>query len=98
MNGDVVFFNRQPSLYRMSMMAHKVRVMEYDTFRLNVIHLLTTLISTETNEYACSSIGHDFHEIEILASPATSRRPGTQAPSSSRPDVALGTFLVSQPA
>lgn len=35
-NGDVVLFNRQPSLHRMSMMAHKVRVMDYNTFRLNV--------------------------------------------------------------
>lgn len=36
MNGDVVLFNRQPSLHKMSMMAHRVRVMDYDTFRLNV--------------------------------------------------------------
>jgi DNA-directed RNA polymerase II subunit RPB1 len=35
-NGDVVLFNRQPSLHKMSMMAHRVRVMPYDTFRLNV--------------------------------------------------------------
>jgi len=35
-NGDVVLFNRQPSLHRMSMMAHKVRIMDYNTFRLNV--------------------------------------------------------------
>lgn len=35
-NGDYVLFNRQPSLHKMSMMAHKVRVMQYETFRLNV--------------------------------------------------------------
>ena len=35
-NGDIVLFNRQPSLHKMSMMAHKVRVMEGSTFRLNV--------------------------------------------------------------
>ena len=35
MNGDYVLFNRQPSLHKMSMMSHKVRVMPYDTFRLN---------------------------------------------------------------
>ena len=35
-NGDYVLFNRQPSLHKMSMMAHKVRVMNYETFRLNV--------------------------------------------------------------
>ena len=35
-DGDTVLFNRQPSLHRMSMMGHKVRVMDYSTFRLNV--------------------------------------------------------------
>ena len=35
-NGDTVLFNRQPSLHKMSMMAHRVRVMPYETFRLNV--------------------------------------------------------------
>lgn len=35
-DGDLVFFNRQPSLHRMSMMGHRVRVMEGDTFRLSV--------------------------------------------------------------
>ncbi|MCK5548148.1 MAG: DNA-directed RNA polymerase subunit A', partial [Thermoplasmata archaeon] len=36
MNGDIVLFNRQPSLHRMSMMAHEVRVMPFKTFRLNL--------------------------------------------------------------
>lgn len=35
-DGDIVIFNRQPSLHRMSMMAHRVKVMPYQTFRLNV--------------------------------------------------------------
>ncbi|MFQ5800703.1 MAG: DNA-directed RNA polymerase subunit A', partial [Candidatus Hydrothermarchaeales archaeon] len=35
-NGDIVLFNRQPSLHRMSIMAHEVRVMPYKTFRLNL--------------------------------------------------------------
>ncbi|MFQ6135951.1 MAG: DNA-directed RNA polymerase subunit A' [Candidatus Hydrothermarchaeales archaeon] len=35
-DGDVVLFNRQPSLHRMSIMAHEVRVMPYKTFRLNL--------------------------------------------------------------
>ena len=34
-DGDIVLFNRQPSLHKMSMMAHRVRVMPYNTFRLN---------------------------------------------------------------
>ena len=35
-NGDIVLFNRQPSLHRMSMMAHEVKVLPYKTFRLNL--------------------------------------------------------------
>jgi DNA-directed RNA polymerase II subunit RPB1 len=35
-DGDVVINNRQPSLHKMSMMGHKVRVMPYSTFRMNL--------------------------------------------------------------
>ena len=35
-NNDYVLFNRQPSLHKMSMMGHRVKVMEGNTFRLNV--------------------------------------------------------------
>jgi DNA-directed RNA polymerase II subunit RPB1 len=36
MDGDPILFNRQPTLHRMSMMGHKVKVLPYNTFRLNV--------------------------------------------------------------
>ncbi len=36
MDGDIVLFNRQPSLHRMSIMAHEVRVMPHKTFRFNL--------------------------------------------------------------
>lgn len=35
LDGDVVLFNRQPSLHKLSIMAHKARVMPHRTFRLN---------------------------------------------------------------
>ena len=35
-DGDVAIFNRQPSLHRMSMMVHEVRVMQGKTFRFNL--------------------------------------------------------------
>lgn len=35
MDGDIVVFNRQPSLHIISMMCHKVRVMDGKTFRIN---------------------------------------------------------------
>ena len=35
-NGDTAIFNRQPSLHRMSIMAHYVRVLPHKTFRLHL--------------------------------------------------------------
>lgn len=35
-DGDIVLFNRQPSLHKASMEAHRVKVLPYSTFRLNV--------------------------------------------------------------
>ncbi|MBW3019841.1 DNA-directed RNA polymerase subunit A' [Candidatus Woesearchaeota archaeon] len=35
LDGDIAIFNRQPSLHRMSMMCHKVKVLPYKTFRMN---------------------------------------------------------------
>lgn len=35
LDGDIAIFNRQPSLHRMSMMCHRVRVLPDKTFRLN---------------------------------------------------------------
>lgn len=35
-DGDVVLFNRQPSLHKASMECHRIRVLPYSTFRLNV--------------------------------------------------------------
>ncbi|KAI9660921.1 MAG: DNA-directed RNA polymerase II subunit RPB1 [Bathelium mastoideum] len=36
MDGDFIIFNRQPSLHKESMMGHRVKVMPYSTFRLNL--------------------------------------------------------------
>lgn len=35
MDGDIALFNRQPSLHRISMMAHEIKVLPGKTFRLN---------------------------------------------------------------
>ena len=37
LDGDTILFNRQPTLHRMSMMGHRVKVLPYNTFRLNVM-------------------------------------------------------------
>ena len=36
MNGDLALFNRQPSLHRMSIMAHRIKVVPGKTFRFNL--------------------------------------------------------------
>jgi len=69
-NGDIVLFNRQPSLHRMSMMGHKVRVMPGNTFRLNIS--VTTPYNAdfdgdEMNMHVPQSITSRY-EIENLAS------------------------------
>ena len=35
-DGDPIIFNRQPSLHKMSMMGHRVKVLPWSTFRLNL--------------------------------------------------------------
>ncbi len=35
LNGDIAIFNRQPSLHRMSMMCHRIKLLPHKTFRLN---------------------------------------------------------------
>ena len=36
-DGDIVLFNRQPSLHRISMMGHKIKVMKGKTFKVNPV-------------------------------------------------------------
>lgn len=50
-DGDIVLFNRQPSLHRLSIMCHRVRVLPYRTFRFNVC--------------ACSPYNADFDGDEM---------------------------------
>ena len=48
-DGDVAIFNRQPSLHRMSMMVHEVRVMQGKTLDSTWLSVrLTTQISMVT--------------------------------------------------
>ncbi len=35
-DGDLVVFNRQPTLHKMSMMGHRVKVLPWSTFRMNL--------------------------------------------------------------
>lgn len=35
-DNDFVLFNRQPTLHKMSMMGHRIKILPYSTFRLNL--------------------------------------------------------------
>ncbi|VDM61987.1 unnamed protein product, partial [Angiostrongylus costaricensis] len=35
-DGDVIVFNRQPTLHKMSMMGHRVKILPWSTFRMNL--------------------------------------------------------------
>lgn len=50
-NGDIVLFNRQPSLHKLSILAHSARVLPHRTFRLN--------------ECVCSPYNADFDGDEM---------------------------------
>ena len=41
-DGDIVLFNRQPSLHKISIMAHRVKVMDFLTFRFNTWYVNST--------------------------------------------------------
>ena len=52
MNGDIVVFNRQPSLHRMSIMSHHIKVLPGKSFRLN---------PTVCNPYAADFDGDEMN-------------------------------------
>lgn len=43
-DGDLVIFNRQPTLHKMSMMGHRVKVLPWSTFRMNLRYLSQTKV------------------------------------------------------
>ena len=79
-DGDVVLFNRQPSLHKMSIMAHRARVMGERTFRFN--------------ECVCAPYNADFDGDEMNlhlpqteeASSTRHRPPPPRHPATPRPD------------
>ena len=99
-NGDYVLFNRQPSLHKMSMMAHRVRVMPYNTFRLNVCVCAcynADFDGDEMNMHVPQSL-QTHYELKMLAAVPLH----VISPRYSKPiisivqDVALGVFRMTQ--
>ena len=100
-DGDYVLFNRQPSLHKMSMMCHRVRVMPHDTFRLNPCvtpSFNADFDGDEMNMHACLST-FSMTEIACLAGVPTQ----IISPTNSTPivavvqDVCLGINRITQP-
>ena len=99
-NGDVVLFNRQPSLHKLSMMAHKIRVinnMNLSTFKLNLA--VTSPYNAdfdgdEMNMFVPQSIQTQI-ELDLIAN--VKRQiisPGTSAPIiGCVQDAVLGSYL-----
>jgi DNA-directed RNA polymerase beta' subunit len=101
MDGDWGQFNRQPSLHRMSMMAHKVKVMPGKTFRLNVYCTApynADFDGDEMNTHIPQSI-EAAYELEKLTAVSTQ----IISPAKSEPiiqvnfDTMVAAFLITRP-
>eukprot|EP00760_Papus_ankaliazontas_P023530 PhM_4_TR2062/c2_g1_i1/m.99980/K03006/RPB1, POLR2A; DNA-directed RNA polymerase II subunit RPB1 len=83
MDNDVVLFNRQPTLHRMSMMGHRVRVLPFNTFRLNLS--VTTPYNAdfdgdEMNLHLPQSLLTKAELIEMMMVPKNFINPGKACP------------------
>lgn len=100
-NGDYVLFNRQPSLHKMSMMAHRVRVMEYNTFRLNVCvcaNYNADFDGDEMNVHVPQSLQTHQELLALAAVPLHIISPRFSKPLVTPvQDVAVGAFRITQP-
>lgn len=99
-NGDYVLFNRQPSLHKMSMMAHRIRVMPYNTFRLNVCVCSSynaDFDGDEMNMHVPQSIQSHYEIKKLAAVPYHILSPKTSTPIVSIvQDVALGVYRLTR--
>lgn len=99
-NGDYVLFNRQPSLHKMSMMAHRVRVMPHNTFRLNVCVCASynaDFDGDEMNMHVPQSLQSHEEIMQLAAVPLHIISPRHSKPIISIvQDVALGVFRITQ--
>ena len=99
-NGDIGLFNRQPSLHKMSIMAHYVKILPGKTFRLNL---------SCTTPYNADFDGDEmnFHALQTVESRAEAEnlmavKHNIITPQSHRPvmsfvmDAFLGTFEISR--
>eukprot|EP00873_Tetraselmis_striata_P027018 jgi/Tetstr1/447282/TSEL_034719.t1 len=102
MDGDYLLFNRQPTLHKMSMMAHRAKVMDHNTFRLNPC--CTTPYNAdfdgdELNMHAGISAMTMTEIASLAAVPVQVISPRTSGPIIGIvQDVALGVYELTNPA
>jgi DNA-directed RNA polymerase beta' subunit len=100
MDSDTVLFNRQPSLHRMSMLGHRVKVMPYNTFRLNPCvcnPYNADFDGDEMNMHVPQSLNTMNEIIELAAVPQQIISPRECKPIVSVvQDVSLGIYLITQ--
>ena len=101
MDGDYMLFNRQPTLHKMSMMAHRAKVMDHNTFRLNPS--VTTPYNAdfdgdELNLHATVSSMTMTEIASLAAVPVQVISPRTSEPIIGIvQDVALGVYEITHP-
>jgi DNA-directed RNA polymerase II subunit RPB1 len=69
---DVVLFNRQPSLHKMSIMGHKAKILPWSTFRLNLSCTSpynADFDGDEMNMHLCQSVQSRAETLELMMVP-----------------------------
>ena len=97
---DYVIFNRQPSLHRMGMMAHRVKIVQGSTFRLNLCcanPYNADFDGDEMNMHVPQSSASLFEMIGIMAVPLQIISPASNKPVMAIvQDTLLGASLLTQ--
>ena len=63
---DVIIFNRQPTLHKMSMMGHRVKILPWSTFRLNLRFVYINFVSIQVSVPGKFSSHSTVRESEIV--------------------------------
>jgi DNA-directed RNA polymerase beta' subunit len=97
-DGDPCLFNRQPTLHKMSMMTHKIVILPYSTFRLNVTVCKpynADFDGDEMNMHVPQSIQTQTELEQISLVPKNLISPGTSKPSIEIvQDTLVGSYLL----
>ena len=98
-DGDVCLFNRQPTLHRMSMMTHRIKILPFSTFRLNVLVCKpynADFDGDEMNMHIPQSLQTAVELEHICLVPEHIISPGTSTPCIEiTQDTLLGAYLMS---